>query len=111
LLIGIAVFESIELIPWGLFLGSFLLGLLVRRWWILIVSLLLAFPFLGIGLGLWEQGGDVTGVWHLEMSTIFSISASGLVVGVAIGRLILHPRRKAPTDKEDSSPTDHPPQD
>jgi hypothetical protein len=89
---AIALLESIEFMPWGLLLGSFIAGLLIRRWWILAFSCLLTIPFLGVGLGLWEQTGDVTGVWPNEMMRFVGYSATGLVTGVLLGRLILHPR-------------------
>lgn len=71
----------------GVFIVSFAFGLAVRRWFAIGACLLLAIPYLGVGLGLLE-GGDVPNSWVPAMILVVSSSALGLTVGVAIGRMI-----------------------
>lgn len=78
--------EDIPLLV-GVFVVSFVTGLVVRRWSAVVLCLILTVPYLGVGAGLWG-GGDVPNSWVNAMVLVVGSSALGLTVGVAIGRMI-----------------------
>jgi hypothetical protein len=70
-----------------LLVGGFVLGLVLGRWWALLVT---------VGLGLWvglteevEVSGSYLGLAYA------GVSGLGIVLGIALRRLVLAPGRRA----------------